>query len=106
MQGPTFPRIEGEEFRKRVDLETTSVPILISLSFLRKQESRRESGRRSRWIPAFAGMTERRGCGNRVSVMIELDEMLLKGGSYEGTGSSGSLFRLRLTLVLLQYRAY
>jgi hypothetical protein len=106
MQAPTFPRIEGEELRKHVNLKPTSVPILSCLSFLRKQESMRESGRRTRWIPAFAGMTERGGCGNRVSMMIEFDEMLLKGGGYERTGSSGSFFRLRLTLVLFQYRAY
>ena len=53
-----YPRLEGEGFRKYVDFKSTSVLIPPSSSFLRKQESRRESRKRTYWIPAFAGMTK------------------------------------------------
>ena len=44
--------------------------------------------------------------GNLFAVMVEFSDTVLKGGGYERARFSGSLFRLRLTLVLLQYGSY
>jgi len=42
----------------RSTFKSTSASIPFSRSFLRKQESRRKPGKKTYWIPAFAGMTE------------------------------------------------
>jgi hypothetical protein len=65
MRNEIIPRLEGKGFRKHVDFGPNSLFVVIPAPYQVRgklqQESRGESRKRTHWIPAFAGMTERLG---------------------------------------------
>jgi hypothetical protein len=97
------PRLEGEGFRKQVDFKSTWLPISSSSSFLRKQESRKQSGKIKPWIPAFAGMTEWWG-GSSYLAHVHFVHILPIFASPEGEGFPSSPRGTLNCLIFLEFK--